>query len=234
MPVVLVYGGAGGLGSVLIQKFKEGGFETISVDLRENPNAAHSVVITGDGTAADSKKITEMVKASGKSVDALLCVAGGFNMSNIKDESIFSAADRMLSFNVKSSISAGYVAAHTLKEGGLLVLTGAHGALSKTPHFLAYGMSKAATHHLVSSLSAPDAGLPKDTTVTCILPITLDTPQNRTDMPNANFDNWTPLADVAHLLLDWSNGKGRPKNGDFIEVKTVNKHTTFTPLDYKH
>jgi dihydropteridine reductase len=58
----------------------------------------------------------------------------------------------------------------------------------------------------------------------------LDTPQNRKDMPDANYDNWTPLEHVADLLLSWSNGKERPANGTLIRIKTENKKTSFTPV----
>lgn len=59
-------------------------------------------------------------------------------------------------------------------------------AVSGTPGMIGYGMAKAAVHHLVSSLSCPDSGLPKDSSVVAILPVTLDTPMNRKWMPNAD------------------------------------------------
>jgi dihydropteridine reductase len=97
-----------------------------------------------------------------------------------------------------------------------------------------YGVSKAACHHLVSTLAHPDSGLPKNgtyiayyhdfnlvfkVTVTAIMPVTLDTPANRAAMPNADFTNWTPLETVAQLLLDWANGKNAPKNGALINIE---------------
>jgi len=230
MSLVLVYGGNGGLGKAIVTKFKEAGHELISVDLVPNTEANHSVVISGDGSLEDSKKVVAFAKTLGRPLDTVICVAGGFNMSNIKDDSIFSAFERMLAFNLRSAISCGYVAANTLKEGGLLVFTGASGALNPTPVYLAYGLTKSATHHLVASLAKPESGLPKDTTVTAILPITLDTPQNRKDMPNENFDNWTPLEEVATLLLDWASNKNRPSNGAMIQLKTENKKTSFIQI----
>jgi len=232
MPIVLVYGGSGGLGKVIVSKFKHAGFEVVSVDLLENSEAQYPVRITGDGSLEDANKVVQQVKSIGKPVDTVICVAGGFNMNNIKDGAIFSALDRMLSFNLKSAVSCGYVAANTLKEGGLVVFTGASAALNPTPTMLAYGLSKSATHHLIKSLAQPDSGMPKGTTVAAILPITLDTPMNRKDMPTANFDNWTPLDDVAQLLLDWASDKNKPPNGGMVELKTLDKKTTFTQVNH--
>jgi len=233
MPSVLVYGGSGQLGVIVVKEFKAAGYEVFSVDLRENPDADHSIAIAGDGSLNDGKKVVESVHAKGKQLDAVICVAGGFVMSNIKDDAIFSTLDRLLSFNLKSAVSCSYVASHVLKENALLILTGATAGLSATPVMIAYGLTKSATHHLVDSLSKPEAGLPTGTTVAAILPITLDTPQNRKDMPSANFDNWTPLEDVAKILVNWSNGKDRPSNGALVQIKTENKKTALIPVTHQ-
>lgn len=95
-----------------------------------------------------------------------------------------------------STISAA-VAAHHLKDGGLLALTGANPALQGTPGMIGYGMAKAAVHQLTRSLAGKDSGLPADSLVVSILPVTLDTPMNRKWMPKADFSTWTPLTEVA-------------------------------------
>lgn len=58
-------------------------------------------------------------------------------------------------------------------------------------------MAKAAVHQLTKSLAAEKSGLPKDSLVVAIMPVTLDTPMNRKWMPNADFSTWTPLEFVA-------------------------------------
>jgi len=49
----------------------------------------------------------------------------------------------MFEFNVQSSVAAAHIAANSLKEGGLLVLTGADAAIGPTPLMIAYGITKA-------------------------------------------------------------------------------------------
>jgi dihydropteridine reductase len=46
---------------------------------------------------------------------------------------------------------------------------------------------QAAIHQLTKSLASENSGLPKDSLVVSILPITLDTPMNRKWMANADF-----------------------------------------------
>lgn len=118
--------------------------------------------------------------------------------------------------SVWSSLIATSVAAHHLKEGGLLTLTGAFAALQPTPGknlitltesvcyclqyivgMIGYGVAKSAVHHLTKSVAEESGGLPSNSCVLSILPITLDTPMNRKWMPKADFSTWTPLEFVA-------------------------------------
>lgn len=52
---------------------------------------------------------------------------------------------------------------------------------------IGYGLAKAAVHHFIKSLANDSSGLPENSTVLAILPITLDTPSNRKWMPKADF-----------------------------------------------
>lgn len=92
---------------------------------------------------------------------------------------------------------------------------------------IGYGLAKAAVHHLVASLSAEKSGLPKNSSVVAILPVTLDTPMNRKFMANADFSTWTPLEYVAQLFYQWStNVVARPKSGSLVQLLTENSQTT--------
>lgn len=51
---------------------------------------------------------------------------------------------------------------------------------------IGYGLAKAAVHQLVQSLAAEKSGMPEESTVVALLPITLDTPMNRKWMPKAD------------------------------------------------
>jgi len=231
---VLVFGGCGQMGQVVVKRFKDASWKTVSIDLRESDVADHSVVIKGDGGKEDATNVIHKLHEWKIELDSVISVAGGFTMGSIKDEGIFLQAERMISFNLRSALSASHVASHCLKEGGLHVLTGAYGALNPTPGFVAYGVSKAATHHLIESLAQEGSGMPKHVSVVGVLPVMLDTAQNRKDMPSANFDDWTKLEEVADQFVKWSSGEGRPKNGAMIQIKTEKKVTTWKPVEVVH
>ena len=91
---------------------------------------------------------------------------------------------------------------------------------------IGYGLAKAAVHQLTQSLAANKSGLPTNSSVLTILPITLDTPMNRKFMPKSDFSSWTSLEYVAQLMHNWaSNGEARPKSGSLVQLHTKGGQT---------
>ena len=121
---------------------------------------------------------------------------------------------------------------------GLFVAIGSAPALASTPGMLAYGLSKAGTHHFIQTLGETTGKalttkskrqkarrLRKDSqyldtlSVISILPTTLDTPNNRKAMPDANFDDWTKPLDIAKELGFWiETPQLRPHSGSLVKV----------------
>lgn len=55
---------------------------------------------------------------------------------------------------------------------------------------------------------------------------TLDTPNNRASMPNANFSVWTPLDFVSRTIYQWTtDASSRPATGSLVLLKTTNGNT---------
>merc|ERR1712196_473181 len=127
----------------------------------------------------------------------------------------------MIESSVYTSVVATHAAAAFLKPSGLLVLPGANAAFGPTGWSLPYGTCKAAVHHLVRSLGdAEGAGLPAGTKTVGFAPITLDTPQNREGMPDADFSTWATLEEVSAQLESWSSDPSGLQSG---QVYVINK-----------
>ena len=125
---------------------------------------------------------------------------------------------------------------------------GATPALSATPGMMGYGLSKAATHHIVQTLGACTGKSMETKTkrkagrhfrqfaenldtlsVVGVLPTTIDTPTNRTGMPDADFTKWTKPRDIAEEIGRWAmNPPLRPHSGSLVKVATTEKGSTFT------
>jgi len=226
---VLVYGGKGALGSVIVKHLKNAGWWVASADLGANEHADANVLVElQSGWEDQSASLASGVKEvlSGEKLDAVLCVAGGWAGGNAADKDFIKNCDISWKQSVWTSSIAAQVASEHLKQGGLLVLTGAKAALDGgTPGMIGYGMAKASVHHLIKSLALPKSGLPDSSTAVAILPITLDTPMNRKWMPKADFGTWTPLEFVAELLLNWCKGENRPQSGNLVQLVTTGGNT---------
>jgi len=225
---VLIYGGRGALGASCVSLFKLNNFWVGSIDLTENEHADLSIVIPKecDWEEQESHVIDKVGSVlNGSKLDAVICVAGGWIGGNAQKD-LSRNANLMWKQSVWTSSISAALSALYLKDGGLLALTGAKPALKGTPGMIGYGMAKAAVHQLTKSLAEEESGLPKDSLVVAILPITLDTQMNRKWMPNADFNSWTPLSYVSELFLSWTKNEKRPSNGSLLQLVTKDSNTT--------
>jgi len=228
---VIVYGGRGALGSTVVTMFKKNQYWVCNIDMKENTEADHNIIVTGDTWIQQEENVCSEVSIAMKEdkLDAVLCFAGGWAGGSPGSKDFIKNAETMWRSSVwPSSISARLACIH-LKEGGLVVLPGAQPAVKGTPTMAGYGMAKAAVHQLVASLAAPKSGLPAEGTSLAILPNTLDTPMNRKWMPKADTSTWTPLDFVSELMLKWTQGEERPESGSLVSLVTQEGITSTQP-----
>lgn len=226
---VIVYGGKGALGQVLVSHFKARGDWVCSIDLGANEAADASVVINpaGDLNEQAAFVLKEVAAAAeGAKFDALFCVAGGWAGGNAAADAFVKNCDLMMKQSIWTSIISANVAAHHLKEGGLLTLTGAVPCLNGTSGMIGYGLAKAAVHQLTKSLAQDKGGLPAGAAVLTILPVTLDTPMNRKFMASADFSTWTPMSYVGEMFESWlTDPSSRHPNGSLVKLITKDNVT---------
>jgi dihydropteridine reductase len=196
--------------------------------LSENDAADANILVNRDADfVAQETQVINAVKVAlnDNKLDAVICVAGGWAGGNASKD-LAKNTDLMIKQSIWSSTISASVASQFLKEGGVLTLTGAKPAIGATPGMIGYGMAKAAVHQLTKSLATSGSGLPDNSLVVSILPVTLDTPMNRKWMPNADFSTWTPLEFVAELFHTWiQNPSGRPVNGSLLQLVTKESKT---------
>lgn len=204
------------------------------MDMAENEAADANIVVDRDATWTEQESaILAQVKSNlgaAEKLDGVICVAGGWAGGNAAAD-LAKNSDMMVKQSVWPSAISATISAQHLKEGGFLSLTGARAAVSGTPGMIGYGMAKAAVHQLTKSLAGKDSGMPANSLVATILPITLDTPMNRKWMANADFSTWTPLSFIAETFFKWANGQERPANGSLVELQTKDSQTTLVTVE---
>jgi NAD(P)-dependent dehydrogenase (short-subunit alcohol dehydrogenase family) len=226
--VVMITGAAGNLGAAVA-----GGFAGLGARLALLDHSAERLARTRDDldlpsttlllqtdlTSADSvvTAVDRTIAQFGR-IDVLANVAGGFTMGPALHETADEDWDLMMHLNLRSVFNTcRAVVPHMLRRGGgRIVNVSARAALEGKARMGPYCASKAAVLTLTESLAAE---LKLDgINVNCILPGTIDTPQNRAAMPDADFSRWVPPAALADVVIFLASEASRAVTGAAIPV----------------
>jgi NAD(P)-dependent dehydrogenase (short-subunit alcohol dehydrogenase family) len=232
----VVVGGCGALGAAMVQRFAGSpGWHCTSVDFHESDAADANVLLQPhEPLTAKAELLLQALGDEDDGVDVIIHAAGGWAGSDPGSGAFPASLESLWSVNVESAALAAHAAGALLRPRGMLVLTGAHAAAipGGTAGMTAYGMTKAATHHLMESFAATATDGRR---ATAILPVTIDSASNREAMPDADTSTWTDPSDVADELLRWANvdveaaveGQHAPENGSCVSVLTEGGETRF-------
>lgn len=204
--VIAVTGAAGILGSALARRLASDGAQIVGIDLAKSFPADLPLALPLPGVdLADETAINAAFAAVtqrfGK-LDGLANIAGGFRWETLEGGAI-ETWDKLYTMNVRTAVLACKAATPLLaKNGGAIVNVSANATFRADAGMGAYTASKSGVSRLTESLAAElkDKGV----RVNAVMPSIIDTPANRADMPDAQFDRWvTPdaLSDAISFLL---------------------------------
>jgi NAD(P)-dependent dehydrogenase (short-subunit alcohol dehydrogenase family) len=150
-------------------------------------------------------------------VDALVNLVGGFAMGRAVETDV-SLWHRMLTMNLTAAFFLSKaVLPHMVERGsGRLVHVAARAAVEPFPGAAAYVVSKAGLAAFIRALAAELAG--SGVTVNGVLPTTIDTPANRTSMPDADPSKWVKPESIAQLIGFLASDDAGQINGALIPV----------------
>lgn len=216
---MVVTGGAGALGSVLVQQAEAAGWRVATIDRHcaQDDTSDRGVAIGGIDLADDAATSAAINIAASRlgGVDALVNVAGGFAWSKLEDAHP-SLLWTLLAANTLSSWNIGRAGASKLGRGGRIVHVGAaavgHGGVGMG----AYTASKAAVMELVRCHASDLAA--RGITVNAVLPAIIDTLANREAMPEADPAAWTSAETVADVILSLASPAARGVTGALIPI----------------
>ena len=206
---VVVTGAAGALGRAVTQHFLDSGARLALVEhtgdrLRQAfpglQNSPHLLLQADVRSTESVRALAEQVLTSFGHVDALVHIAGGFEMGPAVHELDRAAWDRMMDLNAWSfvALAQGFAPAMARRGSGSIVAVSAKSAARGMANMAAYCASKSALQRLVESLAAELA--PQGVQVNSIAPQVLDTPANRQAMPDANPAEWVSPAVAAQAI----------------------------------
>jgi NAD(P)-dependent dehydrogenase (short-subunit alcohol dehydrogenase family) len=167
--------------------------------------------------ATAAHEALDAVNAQFGGLDALLNIAGAFRWETVADGDPASW-DLMFELNVKTALNASRAALpHLLRSNaGRIVNIGAGAGLKAGLGTGAYGAAKAGVARLTEALA--EELKDKGVTVNAVLPSIIDTPQNRKDMPDADFTRWVAPEEIAALIAFLLSADARAITGALIPV----------------
>lgn len=213
---VVVTGAAGALGRAVTQHYLDAGARLALLEadaerlVQAFPGLNHSqhLLLQADVTSSDSMQqaAAQILSAFGQ-VDALVHIAGGFEMGPGVDALDRASWDRMLDLNAWSFVvvSQAFIPSMKARGEGALVAVTAKAASRGVAGMSAYCASKSALQRLVECLSAEVAS--DGVRVNSVAPSVLYTPANRQAMPDANPADWVSTT-VAAQTIAFLTGAG--------------------------
>lgn len=227
--VVVVAGAAGNLGQAVARAFAAAGANLVLLDhvsgrlrgLFSEWTGVSEHLLLGSMDATDAGAVEGAVQAAleryGR-VDVLANTVGGYRAGKPVHETSLDTWQFMLDLNARSAfVLSQAVVPHMLERGGgKIVHVGARAALSGSAKAAAYSASKAALVRLVESLAAELRR--QKINVNCVLPGTIDTPDNREAMPKADHSRWVPPEAIADVILFLASDAARAIHGAAVPV----------------
>ena len=210
--IAIVTGSSGNLGQAVVNKFiaeelssnwycyptdpatpdfANGQFETAVVDLINEEEAAVFV-----------NSVIEKYKR----IDAAVLTVGGFAMGKIADTSASDIYKQyQLNFETAYNIARPVFVQMMKQNAGRIFLIGSKPGMDAKngKGMIAYGLAKSLIFRLAELMNEEAKGYNVVTSV--IVPGTIDTPQNRKAMPDADFNNWVKAEEIADIIYYYSS-----------------------------
>lgn len=209
--VVMITGAPGNIGRGVVKKFADTGAALVLIDrskeaceaLAEDMLSGHDCLSLGAdiGKVEDMDAVAEAIKARYGRVDVVAHIAGGFGMGDPVHALNMDMFEKMMYLNARLTyVTCGRMARLMVETGtkGSIVAVLARAGLQGGKNMAAYTASKAAAERIVQSMALELRE--HDIRVNGIMPSTVDTPQNRKDMPNADFSKWVTPDQIADAI----------------------------------
>ncbi|UCH59284.1 MAG: SDR family oxidoreductase [Anaerolineales bacterium] len=227
--VVVITGAAGNLGSATAWMFYKAGGKLALVDRSEgrlqrqfkelvasqNYYFADRIDLTNPESV--SRMVAALIQHFGK-IDVIVNTVGGFRGGKPVHDTPMATWDFLIDLNARTILNACQaIIPHMIQQTyGRIINVAARKGLKGDANLGAYSASKAAVIRLTESMSAE---LKKyNINANCVIPGTIDTPQNREAMPGADFNRWVSPEKIAEVIMFLASPAASAINGAAIPV----------------
>jgi NAD(P)-dependent dehydrogenase (short-subunit alcohol dehydrogenase family) len=227
--VTIITGAVGNLGFATAQAFQTAGHRTVLVDRSHDRLSTTFTRLAGspehllaggvdlsDPTSLET--LVASVMARFGRIDALVHTVGGWRGGKPVHETDLADWDFLFNVNLRTTLLCcrAVIPQMLRQQSGRIITVASRDGLAGSAGYAAYSGSKSAVLRLNEALA--DEVKAANINVNCILPSTLDTPQNRAAMPDADFSKWVEPAAVADVILFLASDAARAVTGAALPV----------------
>ena len=207
MKTVIVTGASGNMGQAVVQKFLSEGYRVIGTAVPNDPVPLEFKDVNFEKTVVDlmneeeAEKFILSVVDKYKTIDVLVSTVGGFALGSIAETKTADILKQYkLNFETAYNVARPAFVQMMKQTAGRIFLVGSKPGLSAKngKGMVAYGLGKSLIFRLAELMNDEAKG---HNVVTAVLvPSTIDTPQNRKSMPNADAESWVKPKAIADTI----------------------------------
>lgn len=216
---IVITGARGGLGSEVASLLAADGARVIGIGIKDAEERPATLTdYYGGVDLADEGQAESTFKAISQSngpISGLINIAGSFTWQSV-EASTEETWRLMYRTNVLTALNASRAALPHFADPGVITFVGAAAATRAAEGMGPYTAAKSALARLSEALSEEVKA--RGIRVNLVCPTIIDTPANRNNMPDEDFDKWVTPGEVAQVIRFLSSPHASGVTGAEIRV----------------
>jgi NAD(P)-dependent dehydrogenase (short-subunit alcohol dehydrogenase family) len=217
--LALVTGASGNLGGAVTARISQSGMAVARVERSRVRLGERTVSDIDLSDAASVQRAFALLTANGQSLSAVVHTVGTFRATGPLEAAKDSDFIELFQINVLTTLHVLQAAVRIMRPQGhgRIALVASTDAQLGRAELSAYGASKGAQLRVFESAARELEG--SGVALNAVLPGTMDTPQNRAAMPEADPSRWVTLAEVAEVLAFLVSDAASGLHGQALRVE---------------
>lgn len=225
MKTAIVTGASGNMGQAVIKKFIDEGYRVVGTVIPNDPvpvdfpSGKFEKIIVDLMNEDDSQKFVNDIISKYGSIDAAVLTVGGFAMGSVTETKTADITKQYkLNFETAYNVARPVFVQMMKQKNGRVFIIGSKPGLSARhgKGMVAYGLAKSLIFRLAELMNDEAKGT--DVVTSVVIPSTIDTPQNRKAMPEADPSKWVKPEAIADVIYFYCTQQAATLREPLIKV----------------